>query len=118
MLIYIFGIQIRKSLKTEPKNIILKESGITSTKRNPKIIASLTTFPERINTVAKTIKTILNNASPQTAFNTFLATNPQAQEAQQLIMQYGNGDPKKAFYELAKVRGIDPSRILSELGIG
>lgn len=69
-------------------------------------------------TATQTIKTILNNASPQTAFNTFLATNPQAQEAQQLIMQYGNGDPKKAFYELAKVRGIDPSRILSELGIG
>ena len=59
-MIYIFGIQIRKSLKTKPRNIVLKESGITSTKRTPKIIASLTTFPERINTVEKTIKTILN----------------------------------------------------------
>lgn len=60
LMIYIFGIQIRKKLKTKPKTIELKDYGITKEKRNPKIIASLTTFPDRINIVSKTIKTILN----------------------------------------------------------
>ncbi len=60
LMIYIFGIQIRKKLKTKPKIVELKDYGITKEKRTPKIIASLTTFPDRINTVSKTIKTILN----------------------------------------------------------
>lgn len=59
-MIYILGIQIRKKYKTTPIEITIKENGITKNNRNPKIILSLTTFPDRINTVSKTIKTLLN----------------------------------------------------------
>ncbi len=39
---------------------------------------------------------------------------PQMQEAQRLISAAG-GDPRKAFYELARQRGVDPDEILSAL---
>lgn len=39
------------------------------------------------------------------------------QEGQQLVNKYGNGDPKAAFFALAKEKGIDPSAIMSQLGL-
>lgn len=44
-------------------------------------------------------------SNPQAAMN-----NPQIQE---LIAKYGN--PKAAFYELCKQKGIDPNTILSQI---
>ena len=39
---------------------------------------------------------------------------PQMREAQRLIQEAG-GDPRKAFYDLASKRGVDPNEILSML---
>ena len=59
IVINLFGILIRIKKSGKPRNIILNESGITEIKRDEKIIVSLTSFPERINIVIKTIKTLL-----------------------------------------------------------
>ena len=48
--------------------------------------------------------------NPQAMLNQMLARNPQAA---QIVRQYGN--PKDAFYALAKQKGIDPEEILSVL---
>lgn len=57
--IYIFGIHIKKKLSPVQVDIELSEYGLNKEVRNPRIIASLTTFPDRINTVSKTISTLL-----------------------------------------------------------
>lgn len=59
----------------------------------------------------------MNSTNPKAAFNRLLLQNPQMQEAQTIINRYGNGDPKTAFFNLAKEKGIDPSTIMSQLGI-
>lgn len=57
--IYIFGLRIRKKLKYIKKDIVIIENGLNNFPREKKVIASLTTFPERINTVKETIKSLL-----------------------------------------------------------
>lgn len=48
--------------------------------------------------------------SPQAAIQQI----PQLKQAMEFVQQTG-GDPQKAFYALAKQRGIDPESILSQL---
>ena len=57
--IYILGIKIRQKLKPIIQNVDLKNCYLNKAERTPLIIASLTTFPQRINIVSETIKTIL-----------------------------------------------------------
>ncbi len=57
--IRVFGI---KFCKKHPVDFVFRdvtESGITKDKRSPKLIVSLTTFPARIDTVYKTITTLM-----------------------------------------------------------
>ena len=60
--IFLFGIQIRSKIKTPKTDIKVTENGLNSVLRKPRIIASLTTFPERINSVKETIKTLLTQS--------------------------------------------------------
>ena len=48
--------------------------------------------------------------SPQAAIQQI----PQLRQAMEIVQQAG-GDPQKAFYALAKQRGVDPESILSQL---
>ncbi len=57
--IRLFGIKFCKRHNIEIHIKEVNELGVTKDKRNPKIIVSLTTFPGRINTVYKTISTLL-----------------------------------------------------------
>ena len=54
-----FGIKFCKKHRVEVNLKEVNEVGITSEKRNPQVIVSLTTYPARINTVYKTISTLL-----------------------------------------------------------
>ena len=62
IVINLFGLMIR--IKHNGKYICpeVAESGITTTKRDVPIIVSLTSFPQRINIVIKTIKTLLTQS--------------------------------------------------------
>lgn len=59
IIINLFGLLIRIKKNCKPRVIDLSESGVTSCKREVPVIVSLTSFPERINTVVKTLKTLL-----------------------------------------------------------
>lgn len=48
--------------------------------------------------------------SPQAAIQQI----PQLRQAMEIVQQAG-GDPQKAFYALAKQKGVDPESILSQL---
>ena len=54
------GIKFSIKHKSHFKFIPVKEYGLTTKKRNPQIIVSLTSFPQRINYVWKAISTILS----------------------------------------------------------
>lgn len=59
--IYIFGIHIRSKIKNiKPEETVITSYGLNQEDRKVKIVASLTTFPDRINIVHKTIRTLLN----------------------------------------------------------
>ena len=60
--IKLFGIKFCKKHKIEVSIKEVNQLGITTEKRNPKVIVSLTTFPGRINTVYKTISTLLQQS--------------------------------------------------------
>ena len=45
---------------------------------------------------------------------TMLKSHPQYQNVMRIVEQYG-GDPQKAFYELAKQKGVNPDDILNML---
>lgn len=55
----ILGVQIKIKYKTDFVCPIVESKGTTDKKRDTKIIASLTTFPARIDSVYKTISTLL-----------------------------------------------------------
>ncbi len=61
-IIYLFGIRICLKHKSKFVYREAKEYGITNQKRNPQLIVSLTTYPARINTVHKTINTLLTQS--------------------------------------------------------
>lgn len=52
--------------------------------------------------------------NPQALLNNMASQNPQLKQVMEVINQHG-GDPKKAFYDIAKERGIDPNEILNQL---
>ena len=53
-----------------------------------------------------------NSGNPQQIINNLITKNPQINN---LINQYGGGDPKTAFYEYARFTGQDPNQVLSAL---
>ena len=49
--------------------------------------------------------------NPQGVLNQLMQNNPQVRQ----VMALANGDPKTAFYSLAKQNGVDPNSILNML---
>lgn len=60
LFIYILGCKIRKKLKTTPKTVSVNTFGLNTDTRETRIIASLTSFPQRIGYVHNTISTLLS----------------------------------------------------------
>lgn len=73
ILLYFLFLRLNFKYKAKTKVPIISDSGINCAKRDVKIIASLTTFPDRINSVAITIKTIMNQTVKADEINLYLA---------------------------------------------
>lgn len=58
-----------------------------------------------IGAVNNIIGQILNSANPQQTFQQIVSQNKDAQNAMNLINQYGNGDPRQAFLNYASQTG-------------
>jgi len=69
--------------------------------------------------VNNVINQILNSTNPQSAFQQILQQSPDAQQAMQLINQYGNGNPQQAFINYMNSTGKQNlgQQILSKLGL-
>lgn len=71
--IYILGFHIRSKIKCKPVENLITEFGLNTEARDEKIVLSLTTFPDRINTVQETIKTLLKQTYKPDAVILWLA---------------------------------------------
>ena len=61
--------------------------------------------------VKQLIGVLKSSGNPQAILNQLMQTNPNMKQVMEIIQQYG-GDANKAFYEIAKQKGIDPQEIL------
>ena len=62
---------------------------------------------------------ITNSLNPQQTFNDLVSRNPNYKNGLDIINQYGNGDPKAAFFNYAQSMGKADlaKQILSNLGL-
>lgn len=66
------------------------------------------------NAISNIINTIKMSANPQAMISQMIVSDPRFRQVQDTVNQFG-GDPKTAFYEICKQRGIDPNVILKQL---
>ena len=52
--------------------------------------------------------------NPQAMLNQMMQSNPQIRDVMDYVNRNG-GDPQKAFYEMAKQKGVNPNDILNQL---
>ena len=93
-IIFMFcGVQIKIKHKSHFECPTVKDIGVTTNKRETKVIVSLTTFPGRINTVDKTISTLLTQTLKPDEVILWLAESqfPNKELPEQLtkLQQYG-----------------------------
>lgn len=74
-------------------SILSENPSVSQTNNNP------------IGTINNIIGQILNSANPQQTFQQIVSQNKDAQNAMNLINQYGNGDPRQAFLNYASQTG-------------
>lgn len=61
----------------------------------------------------------MSSTDPQAELNKFLASSPNAQNAMNIVMQYGNGNPEAAFKNYVAQNGLGnlASTIQAQLGL-
>ena len=61
----------------------------------------------------------MQSVNPQATFNKMIADNPDAKTALDITNQYGNGDPRTAFFNYAAEKGKNAAAqaILKSLGL-
>lgn len=64
--------------------------------------------------IKKMMGLVKNSNNPSAMLKTLAEQNPQVKNIMNYVNENG-GDPKTAFYKLAKERGVDPSSILNML---
>ena len=55
-----------------------------------------------------------SKGNPMSLLQMAAMSNPKIQNALQLVQQYGNGDPRAAFYAYAQQKGVDPQQALEQ----
>ena len=68
----------------------------------------------RIEPVKNMMNMIRNAGNPQMMLQQMMAQNPQMRQVMDYVNKNG-GDPKKAFYQMAQEKGVDPQTILNQL---
>lgn len=67
-----------------------------------------------IQQIKSVMQMIQNSNNPSAMLQTLMMQNPKLQSVMQFINQNG-GDPKAAFYALAKQKGVDPNEVINML---
>ena len=64
--------------------------------------------------IKQLMQTVQMSQNPQMALQNLMQSNPNMKKAIDYVNENG-GNPKDAFYKLAKERGINPEQILNSL---
>lgn len=71
-------------------------------------------LPVNIKNIKNTITMLRNVKNPAALMQSLIQQNPEYKRAADYIQSCG-GDPKKAFEQLAREKGIDPAEIAAQL---
>ena len=71
-------------------------------------------LPNNLSQIKNMMNMFKNASNPQALLQSMVQQNPQMREVMNIIQQNG-GDPKTAFYNLAKQKGINPDEIINML---
>ena len=71
-------------------------------------------LPSNIQQIKNMMNVVNNSQNPSMMLQNLAQQNPQMRQVMDIIRQSG-GDPKTAFYNMAKQKGIDPNQILNML---
>lgn len=71
-------------------------------------------MPNNFNQIKNMMNVVKNARNPQMMLQNMLQQNPQIRTVMQYVNKNG-GDPKAAFYALAKEKGVNPEEIISML---
>ena len=69
---------------------------------------------QQLSQVKRLLNLVRSSQNPQAMMYQMMQNNPQLKQAVEYINQNG-GNPRDAFYALAKERGVDPNEILNML---
>ena len=78
----------------------------------PAILQQLT--KNQANPIKQMMQMVNASRDPQGMIRQMMMNNPRMQQVMQIVNQHG-GDPKQAFYEIAREKGVDPDEILNML---
>ena len=71
-------------------------------------------LPNNVQQIKNMMNLVRNAQNPTMMLQNMMNQNPQMQQVMNIVRQSG-GDPKTAFYNLAKQKGVDPNEILKML---
>ena len=69
---------------------------------------------KNLNKLKDMMNILKNSDNPYALLQAFINQNPKMQQVMNYINQNG-GDPRSAFYKMAKEKGVDPNEILKQL---
>ena len=71
-------------------------------------------LPNNIAQIKQMMNMMRNASNPQEMLQNMVSSNPQMKQVMDIVQKSG-GDPKTAFYNLAKERGVNPDEIIQML---
>ena len=77
----------------------------------PGILQQIAKSNPMLNQIKSMMSAISGAQDPNMMIRQLMNNNPQMKQVADVINQAG-GDPRKAFYDLARQRGVDPQEIL------
>lgn len=67
-----------------------------------------------LNQIKQMMNIIRSSGNPQAMLQSMIQSNPQMKQVMDIIDQSG-GDPKAAFYKMAKEKGVNPEEVIAML---
>ena len=67
---------------------------------------------QNLGQIKSMVNMVKSARNPQAMMNQLMQTNPQIRNVMNYVNQNG-GDPKRAFYQMAQQKGVNPDEILN-----
>lgn len=82
--------------------------------KNPMLQALRNTPNSNLNQIKTMMNMVRSAGNPMAMLQNMAQTNPQLKQVMDIVNTSG-GDPKAAFYKIAKEKGVNPEQVLSML---